>query len=385
MLVVFGEEAIDGGLQVDDGSEHATLEPPLGQRGEEALDSIEPRGGGGRKVKRPTWMAGQPCADLGMLVGGVVCAMRTGIIVEVSAADRRRLAAIAADRNSPQKGGTSLATSTVAAVGGARATNTATAAATSTANDRGDAVFAGGPGGGIGGNHYAGGSGGGAAGPGGPGGAGLGESSSGTTGGAPGGGGGANYGHGAGAGVDLGTTVGGPGGIAGDGTAGGTAGVAGSHGSGGGGGNGSGGAGGAGGPGAELLAWDATHGPGGGGGGGGGNAGIGGTGGLYGGGGGGGYPAGQGRAGGQGMIVLAWGTSVYVPPPTPAVLSDLVRQTLYAGEGALLTSDLVRMVLRSSGTGAGTYLVVDDLIRQTLRSTDSPSVSRGGPMTSIIM
>jgi hypothetical protein len=201
-------------------------------------------------------------------------------------------------------------------------------------NDRGDAVFAGGPGGGIGGNHYPGGSGGGAAGPGGPGGAGLGESSSGTTGGAPGGGGGANYGHRAGAGVDLGTTVGGPGGVAGDGTAGGTAGVAGSHGSGGGGGNGSGGAGGAGGPGAELL---------------------------------------------------AWGASVYVPPPTPAVLSDLVRQTLYAGDGTLRTSDMVRMVLRSSGTGAGTYLVVDDLIRQTLRSTASPSVSRGGPMTSIIM
>ena len=29
--------------------------------------------------------------------------MRTGIVVEVSAADRRRLAAIVADRNSPQK------------------------------------------------------------------------------------------------------------------------------------------------------------------------------------------------------------------------------------------------------------------------------------------
>jgi hypothetical protein len=29
--------------------------------------------------------------------------MRTGIIVEVSAADRRQLAAIAAERNSPQK------------------------------------------------------------------------------------------------------------------------------------------------------------------------------------------------------------------------------------------------------------------------------------------
>ena len=32
-----------------------------------------------------------------------VCSMRTGIIVAVSAADRRQLAAIAADRNSPQK------------------------------------------------------------------------------------------------------------------------------------------------------------------------------------------------------------------------------------------------------------------------------------------
>ena len=102
-------------------------------------------------------------------------------------------------------------------------------------------------------------------------------------------------------------------------------------------------------------------------------------------GGGGGYPSGQGRAGCQGLIVLAWGGSVHVPPPTPAVLSDLVRQTLCAGEGVLLTSDLVRMVLRSSGTGAGTFLVVDDIIVQTLRSTASPSVSRGGPMTSIIM
>ena len=32
-----------------------------------------------------------------------ICAMRTGIIVAVSAADRRQLAAIVADRNSPQK------------------------------------------------------------------------------------------------------------------------------------------------------------------------------------------------------------------------------------------------------------------------------------------
>src|SRR5512132_119636 len=32
-----------------------------------------------------------------------VCGMRTGITIEVSAADRRELAAIAANRNSPQK------------------------------------------------------------------------------------------------------------------------------------------------------------------------------------------------------------------------------------------------------------------------------------------
>jgi hypothetical protein len=31
---MFGEEAIDGGLQFDDGSERATLETPLGQDGE---------------------------------------------------------------------------------------------------------------------------------------------------------------------------------------------------------------------------------------------------------------------------------------------------------------------------------------------------------------
>jgi hypothetical protein len=40
------EEAVDGGLKVDDGSEDVALQPPLAQRGEEALDGVEPRGGG---------------------------------------------------------------------------------------------------------------------------------------------------------------------------------------------------------------------------------------------------------------------------------------------------------------------------------------------------
>jgi hypothetical protein len=37
-----GEEAINGGLQLDDGAEYAAFEPPLGQLGKETFDSIEP-------------------------------------------------------------------------------------------------------------------------------------------------------------------------------------------------------------------------------------------------------------------------------------------------------------------------------------------------------
>ena len=40
--VVFADEPIDGGLEIDDGMEDAVLEPPPGQFGEEALDGIEP-------------------------------------------------------------------------------------------------------------------------------------------------------------------------------------------------------------------------------------------------------------------------------------------------------------------------------------------------------
>jgi hypothetical protein len=49
------EEAVDGGLKVDDGSEDAALQPPLARRGEEALDGVEPRGGGRREVEGPAW------------------------------------------------------------------------------------------------------------------------------------------------------------------------------------------------------------------------------------------------------------------------------------------------------------------------------------------
>lgn len=40
--VVLGEVAVDGGLEVDQGVEDATLQAPSGQGGEEGLDGIGP-------------------------------------------------------------------------------------------------------------------------------------------------------------------------------------------------------------------------------------------------------------------------------------------------------------------------------------------------------
>src|ERR1700681_4932149 len=44
IIVGFAEEAVDGGLEVDDRAEHAPFEAALGQFGEEALDGVEPGG-----------------------------------------------------------------------------------------------------------------------------------------------------------------------------------------------------------------------------------------------------------------------------------------------------------------------------------------------------
>jgi hypothetical protein len=40
--VGLGEEAVEGGLEVDDGAEDAAFQAAPGQPGEEALDRIEP-------------------------------------------------------------------------------------------------------------------------------------------------------------------------------------------------------------------------------------------------------------------------------------------------------------------------------------------------------
>ena len=72
LLVVVGDEAIDGGREIDDAFEDAVLEAPLGEDGEETLDGVEPTGRGGREMEAPAWMTPQPFDHLGVLVSGVV-------------------------------------------------------------------------------------------------------------------------------------------------------------------------------------------------------------------------------------------------------------------------------------------------------------------------
>ena len=72
LLVVVGDEAIDGGLEIDDAFEDAALEAPLGEDGEETLDGVEPTGRGGREMEASARMTPQPFDHLGVLVSGVV-------------------------------------------------------------------------------------------------------------------------------------------------------------------------------------------------------------------------------------------------------------------------------------------------------------------------
>ncbi len=52
-MVGLVEITVDSGLKVDDRSEDAALQAPLGERGEEGLDGVEPGARGrGQKVAR---------------------------------------------------------------------------------------------------------------------------------------------------------------------------------------------------------------------------------------------------------------------------------------------------------------------------------------------
>ena len=63
-MVRFGEEAVDGGLQIDDGAEDAAFQAAAGQLGEVAFDGVEPGRGCRGEVEDKPGMALEPGADL---------------------------------------------------------------------------------------------------------------------------------------------------------------------------------------------------------------------------------------------------------------------------------------------------------------------------------
>jgi hypothetical protein len=67
IIIVFLQVAIDGGLEVGDRTEHATVDALAGHLGEEAFNRIEPGPGGGGEVKDPAPVAGEPGFNLGCL------------------------------------------------------------------------------------------------------------------------------------------------------------------------------------------------------------------------------------------------------------------------------------------------------------------------------
>src|ERR1022692_891536 len=72
IIVCLCDEAVDCDLEIEDGSEHTTLEAPAREFGEKALDGVEPGCRGWGEVEGPPGMPGQPLAHLRMLVGCVV-------------------------------------------------------------------------------------------------------------------------------------------------------------------------------------------------------------------------------------------------------------------------------------------------------------------------
>ena len=69
VFVSFGDEAIAGGLEINEGVEDAALEPPPGEFSEEALDGVEPRRRCWRKVEDKPLVAIEPSPGLWMLTG----------------------------------------------------------------------------------------------------------------------------------------------------------------------------------------------------------------------------------------------------------------------------------------------------------------------------
>src|ERR1039458_10470357 len=65
-------EAVNLAHEFGDGDEGAASDGALGDKGEEALDLVEPRSIGRGEMKVPTGPPCKPRPDLGVLMGGVV-------------------------------------------------------------------------------------------------------------------------------------------------------------------------------------------------------------------------------------------------------------------------------------------------------------------------
>ena len=65
VVVGLVDEAVDGGLEIGDGAEHAALQPAAGELGEKALDGVQPGARGRREMEGPARMTVEPGADLG--------------------------------------------------------------------------------------------------------------------------------------------------------------------------------------------------------------------------------------------------------------------------------------------------------------------------------
>lgn len=72
-MIGLGDEAVDGGLEVDDRTEDAPFQTPPGELGEEGLDGVEPRTGGRGEVEDESRVPGEPFSDLRVFCGWRSC------------------------------------------------------------------------------------------------------------------------------------------------------------------------------------------------------------------------------------------------------------------------------------------------------------------------
>ena len=72
LSLVSARISVDGGLEIDDAFEHASLEALPGQFGEEPFDGIEPGCRGRGEMEMEPRMPFEPGADLGMLVRRII-------------------------------------------------------------------------------------------------------------------------------------------------------------------------------------------------------------------------------------------------------------------------------------------------------------------------